>query len=36
VVACPREIEAGRLALEPPAEIADRWVRQGVLLTIPH
>jgi uracil-DNA glycosylase len=26
------EIEAGRLALEPPAEIADRWVRQGVLL----
>lgn len=26
------EIEAGELALEPAAEIADRWIRQGVLL----
>jgi uracil-DNA glycosylase len=26
------EIESGKLALEPAAEIADRWVRQGVLL----
>ena len=26
------EVESGKLALEPAAEIADRWVRQGVLL----
>ena len=26
------DIEAGRIDLEPAAEIADRWVRQGVLL----
>jgi uracil-DNA glycosylase len=26
------EIEAGAFALEPAAEIADRWTRQGVLL----
>jgi len=26
------EIESGALQLEPAAEIADRWVRQGVLL----
>ena len=26
------EIESGKLALEPAVEIADRWVRQGVLL----
>ena len=26
------DIESGRIDLEPAAEIADRWVRQGVLL----
>jgi uracil-DNA glycosylase len=26
------DIETGRLPIEPAAEIADRWVRQGVLL----
>ena len=27
-----KEIEAGAFAIEAPADIADRWVRQGVLL----
>ncbi|MFI5014213.1 MAG: uracil-DNA glycosylase [Hyphomicrobiales bacterium] len=26
------DIESGRIALEPAAKLADRWVRQGVLL----
>ena len=27
-----REIEAGTIGLEPPGDVADRWVREGVLL----
>ncbi|SDR41564.1 Uracil-DNA glycosylase [Rhizobiales bacterium GAS113] len=26
------DLDSGRLAFEPPAELADRWVRSGVLL----